>query len=123
MIELTQGDLNIIAIVVPLMYLTDIAFTYFSAKKMKKFFPEDKKWAEIEANPIVRWFWKKFGLNAGTLVCASLFLPIVILIMYLVKDSQFYAGLVLGMYGVVFLAHFQSFRLIYQKEKEIESGI
>lgn len=92
-----------------LLFVCDLTFTYFIAKKYKMLFP-DKDYTAIELNPLVKYCWKHFGLKQGTIICGVLFCIILIALLQFLSDS----GVVfaLGVYTVIFVLHIHSWRLL-----------
>lgn len=92
-----------------LLFVCDITFTYFVAKRYKLLFPK-RDYTAIELNPLIKHCWKRFGLKQGTIISGLLFSIVLIALIQFLSDSG--AIFALGVYSVIFALHIHSWRLL-----------
>jgi len=97
--------------------LDGISTLLFMTTYRKKF--KDRDWINIEANPIVRFFWRKLELEKGMLISMVCVMPIIIGISIMSSFDRFFFGIAIGMYLITFMAHFHAMRFVVKK---IEKG-
>ena len=94
----------------------DILLTYWNANLYKKINPSN--WWTVEINPFVVFFWRRFGLEYGT-IFSTLFI-FIILAFFIVPElatDDMLLGMILGVYFVVFLTHLRVFLDILELKK------
>jgi hypothetical protein len=82
--------------------LLDLGITIFVLYHVKKL---DERWYEMEANPIARLLWKKYGLKKGTILILIYILPLMILVGWIASLDKFLFGIVIGQFSIVFGLH------------------
>ena len=101
-------------ILIPVLWgLDGISTLYFMKNYRSKF--KDRDWINIEANPIVRFFWRRFGLEKGMLFSMICIMPIIILVSFVASFERFFFGMSVGMYLLVFMEHFNAIRIVTKK--------
>lgn len=96
-----------------ILSLVDIGITYFFVRKIKQVKKFRKIWFNTEGNPLLRYFWKKFGLEVGTLITAPITTFLLIGYYYWMGATEFMKGLIIGMYIVVYISNVH--KLFYYK--------
>jgi hypothetical protein len=92
-----MSKLSLIQIVILLLSLIDITATYIYVSTFHSKFP-NLDYTQLEANPILRFSWKTFGMGIGTLVGGIIVFSILFLIIYNAKINwQYYLFGVLSM--------------------------
>jgi hypothetical protein len=104
-------------ILIPILWGLDGISTLFFMKNYQRRFPNDNHWIDIEANPIVRFFWRRFGLMKGMLISMICVMPIIIAVSLVASFERFFFGMAIGMYLLVFMEHFHAMRFIIKKRK------
>ena len=108
--------INLPLFLIPLLWGLDAISTLLFMTTYKKKY-KDNRWMDIEANPIVRFFWKKFGLEKGMLISMVCLMPIIIATSIVVSFDRFFFGVSLGIYYIVFMEHFHAIRFVVKKLK------
>jgi hypothetical protein len=109
-------------IILGVLFGSDMLATYFYVGKIRKKYPKiDYK--RFEYNLIVRWCWEKFGFHKGMMVAPVLMSPfwIAYAVMSVWRDEFFY--IILGMYMVVFLVHYDNLITLATKQKTVISEL
>jgi hypothetical protein len=125
-LEITFEPFKIL-ITIGLLYLIDVLSTYSFMKTVRKNFPEYENWADMELNPIVKFWLKKLGVFKGTIVSVLCTMPIILFMVYVAGTHVFFFGMIIGMYITVFNVHVHTWVKLYssikkKKEKEINNG-
>jgi hypothetical protein len=103
--------------IIPIFFLVDIITTYLFMRRYRKHFPLDTEWAENEANPIAKFFWRLYGLEHGTIITGITVLPVIIAMTYLCSLFEFMFGFVVGIYYFVFYLNFQAQKTLSKRVK------
>lgn len=92
------------------LFMIDVSWTYFNARKYMRLFPKND-YIGIEMNPIVKYCWRKFGLNMGTLLGGF---ALFILLLYYINNIMNYEiyYFTLGAYTIVIFLHFGMWRFL-----------
>ena len=94
-------------------FIVDTLSTYFFLRKFRKEFP-DKEWVDIEHNPNVKYFMRKYGLGKGTIYSIFVTYLLVIPIIIISSFSQFMFGLMIGTYLMLFRVHMITWSHLYE---------
>lgn len=94
-----------------LFFIADVLATYLFMFFYKKAFPRRKDWIDMEFNQIVKMYWKKYGLDKGSLLAFFTLLPIISFIIFWIYSTgdDFYFGVVVGMYFLLMIVHYINF--------------
>jgi len=104
----------------------DILFTYVLLNKVIKM-GKGKNY-ESEANPIVKFFLKKYGLHKGTRVAAFYSVAAITGVIYYLSvrygELAFRNMLyfVMGVYSMMLLIHISSFKFLYRQQEVIDDA-
>ena len=109
---------NLPLILIPILWGIDGLSTLLFMRNYQRKFPNDDHWINIEANPIVRFFWRRFGLHKGMLISMVCVMPIIILVSLMASLERFFFGMSIGMYLITFMEHFHAIRFVVKKEKQ-----
>jgi len=102
---------------IPVLWGFDAISTILFMKTYKKRFPNNN-WINIEANPIVRFFWRRFGLEKGMLLSMVCVMPIIIITSIVASFERFFFGMSIGMYLITFMEHFHAIRFVVRKREK-----
>lgn len=106
----------IIQLIIPVLWGMDILLTYIFVYFYRAKYPRDKDWKELEINPLVKFFWSKFGLHKGTTFKVLIIdIPLVLLIIILTFKSEFILGSVFGIYAITLFIHYANFINFFKK--------
>lgn len=95
-----------IQILIMVMSLIDITATYFYVSTFHAKFPQ-LDYTTLEANPILRMSWKKFGLGLGTIIGGFIVFSILSLIVLTASEKwQIYLA---GVLSMMIIYHFLNF--------------
>ena len=109
--------INLPLFLIPLLWGLDaISTLLFMTTYRKKY--KDNHWINIEANPIVRFFWRRFGLHKGMLISMVCVMPIIILVSLMASLERFFFGMTMGMYLITFMEHFHAIRFVVRKREK-----
>lgn len=103
--------------IIPLItgaFLLDMFLTYRLAQAYKNKFP-DKDWTTIEANPIIRNSWRKFGLKNGSLVSCAIISLILFTILQFTSENWHY--FFFGIYSMMCVFHYTNFKALERIKK------
>lgn len=110
--------ISILIILVILFFIFDMILTYRYVNSYKEMYPKND-WSLAEANLILRFFMKKFGLVDGVVYGGTIILFMLIITIRLLPD--YYGMFLLGMYFMANVYHFVNWsalkRLKLQKLK------
>ena len=95
-------------------FLLDMFFTYRLAQAYKNKFP-DRDWTTIEANPIIRYSWRKMGLISGS--CISGIIISIILFTILQFTSENWHYFFFGIYSMMCVFHYTNFKALERIKK------
>jgi len=112
--------MKLIIILILAAFAFDMFLTFVYANMYKKVFP-DKDFTVAEANPIIRFLWRKLGLVAGHIV--SIFIIFWILAFIISKTSENCHWFIFGVYSMMCIYHFTHFnalKLIKKSREEIK---
>ena len=97
--------------------MLDVLATYVSICMIKNKYPKTWNKRYGEANAIVNYFWKKYGIHKGTrysvILLSFLLFSLLVLLMFL--NNEFFLGVVIGIYMIVLYIHFLNFKDFYEK--------
>lgn len=109
--------INLPLFLIPLLWGLDaISTLLFMTTYRKKY--KDNHWINIEANPIVRFFWRKYGLYKGMIISMICVMPIIIGVSIMASFDRFVFGLAIGMYLITFMEHFHAIRFVVRKREK-----
>ena len=101
--------INWILIYIIFAFILDMYLTYCYAGYYKNRNP-DKDWTIVESNPIIRNFWKRFGLEIGSLLSFFVILIILSIIIEMVSSQWLY--FIAGVYSMMVVYHFVNFNAL-----------
>ena len=87
-----------------LFYSLDIFFTYLNTRKLKALNPKGDCFSH-ELNPVVRFFWRKFGLTKGTIIAYLVLMPIILFVVFNTKNDHNILWFFFGAYTIIFMTH------------------
>lgn len=99
-------------------FFVDMVLTYLFIRKYRSLNP-NRDWAIIEQNPIVRYCFRNFGLNAGMIVGALSVLILLVGLLRFVFVEENMRYFLMGVYCMMIIFHYLNFRALAQiKVKE-----
>jgi hypothetical protein len=110
----------IIVWIIFVVFLLDMLLTYHYVKTYKELYPKND-WTLAEANPILRTFFKKFGLIDGLIYGTILLLSILFFIIIVINENWRY--FLLGFYVMTNIQHFVNWSAMKRlKLKKMKGG-
>ncbi|MBD3260066.1 MAG: hypothetical protein GF334_00005 [Candidatus Altiarchaeales archaeon] len=86
--------------------LMDVFYTYRNIGLLRR---HRSDWIECEANPFVRFFWRRFGFSWGTFSAAAVTVFFVVFLALLIGGREFFQGLVIGVYVMLHHMHYLTY--------------
>jgi hypothetical protein len=68
---------------------------------------------------MVDYFFGKYGLHKGTVISLIVMSPFLLLIMWIIHNSQELFYIILGMYGLLFFIHAHNYRDLKELKEEV----
>lgn len=101
------------------LFFCDLMLTYFFMMKYRQIYPEDEQWYSSEGSFVLRWCWKKWGLNKGTFFGVIFVYPLICLLILFTR-IDFVFGMVIGVYLMVFTSNIYILRRLFTDGKKID---
>ena len=95
-------------IILIVCYMLDMGLTYCNTK-MFKYIRPDTDAEQYELNELVRFMWKKFGLGWGTIMANLVIFPLLLGLLYLIRNHLNYLYFMFGVYFIILYLHIVSF--------------
>ena len=99
------------------LFFTDMTLSYFFLKDCRKVTKGD--WTLIEANPIIRYFLREFGLGYGILIGSGFVFAILLVIVSITNEHMHY--FLAGIYYMMCAFHFLNFMAL-RRLKNLKGG-
>ena len=91
-----------------ILWICDMSMTLYNVKKGLKVNPF-LELSKVEGNLMVVFFWKKFGINKGTLIAMICQIPIFGILIWCFSKFPQMAYFMLGAYFIIFYMHYLNF--------------
>lgn len=101
-----MNKLTLIQIAILLLSIIDITATHFYVSTFHAKFPK-LDYTQLEANPILRFSWKTFGLKLGSIIGGIIVFSILFLLIYNINPKWQY--FFLGMLTMMVVYHLLNF--------------
>lgn len=98
--------INKLQIIILILSLFDLTATYLYASQFHAKFPQ-LDYTTLEANPILRMSWRKFGLKAGMIIGGIIIFSLLILIVLSIEINWQY--FLAGALSMMVVYHFLNF--------------
>lgn len=92
---------------IPIFFIGDIVLTYAFFKRYRMRYPKDTRWQRMEINPLIKFYWSKYGLELGTIFAFVTVMPIILFMIFITSKDKFLFGMVVGIYWMVFMLHWK----------------
>ena len=104
------------------LFFIDMLFSYFYIKRFRERHP-DKDWSVVEANPLLRYNIKTFGLEKGMIIGSIMLLTILgIILVYANNNFKFFLIGVYFMVNVQHVVNWNSLRFLDKQKGGTRNG-
>lgn len=108
-------------VIIFIMFVIDFLSTYFFMKIYTSNFEGDK-WIRFENNILMKYYWRRFGLELGSFLTFISVFPIVLFVYFMMQRVAFLFPFFMGIYYMIAMLHLKSYNELLKKINDRKRG-